>query len=71
MSPQTAKPRAWRGLLIRAALLFAVLIALGSWQIQRKTWKEGVIAALNERLAAPPLMLPAPSAWPSLDAGKR
>ena len=67
MSPQTAKPRGWRGLLIPAALLFAVLIALGSWQIQRKTWKEGVIAALNERLAAPPLALPAPSAWPSLD----
>jgi surfeit locus 1 family protein len=64
LSPQTGKPRAWRGLLIPAALLFAVLIALGSWQIQRKTWKEGVIAALNERLAAPPLVLPA---WPSLD----
>lgn len=67
MSPQTAKPRAWRGLLIPAALLFAVLIALGSWQIQRRTWKEGVIAALNERLAALPSVLPAPSVWPSLD----
>jgi surfeit locus 1 family protein len=66
LSPQAAKPRAWRGLLIPAAFLFAVLIALGSWQIQRKTWKEGVIAALNDRLAAPPLVLPAPSAWPSL-----
>jgi len=67
LSPQAAKPRAWRGLLIPAALLFAVLIALGSWQIQRKTWKEGVIAALNERLAALPSVLPAPSVWPSLD----
>ena len=39
----------------------------GSWQIQRKAWKEGLIATLNERLAAPPSALPAPSAWPSLD----
>jgi surfeit locus 1 family protein len=59
--------RPWRGLLIPVVLLFAVLVGLGSWQIQRKTWKEGLIAALNERLAAPPSALPAPSAWPSLD----
>jgi surfeit locus 1 family protein len=67
LSLRAARPRAWRGLLIPAALLFAVLIGLGSWQIQRKAWKEGLIATLNERLATPPSALPAPSAWPSLD----
>ncbi len=50
-----------------ALLAFAALIALGTWQIERKTWKEGLIASLTERLAAPPETLPAPASWPGLD----
>ena len=61
------KRRSWLGLLIPALLAFAVLVALGTWQIERKAWKEGLIAVLTERLAAPPSALPAPSTWPSLD----
>jgi surfeit locus 1 family protein len=61
------KPRSWLGLLLPAVLAFAALIALGTWQLQRKTWKEGLIAALTERLAAPPAGLPAAAAWPRLD----
>lgn len=59
--------RTWLGLLVPAALLFAALIALGTWQLQRKAWKEQLIATLTERLAAPPAPLPAPSKWPTLD----
>jgi len=59
--------RSWLGLLVPALLAFAVLIALGTWQIQRKAWKEGLIALLTERLAAPPQALPAANAWPQLD----
>ncbi len=59
--------RTWLGLLIPAVLLFAALVALGTWQLQRKTWKEQLIATLAERLAAPPAALPAPSAWPRLE----
>ena len=59
--------RSWRGLLIPAALAFAVLVALGTWQLERKAWKEELIAALTERLAAPPSALPATGAWRSLD----
>jgi len=63
-----AKPRrTWVGLLIPAALAFIVLIGLGTWQIQRKAWKEGLIAALDAQLAAPPMALPAPATWPNLD----
>jgi surfeit locus 1 family protein len=66
--PATSKkPRSWLGLLVPALLAFAVLVALGTWQIERKAWKEGLIAALTERLAAPPTALPAPRTWPSLD----
>ena len=57
----------WFGLLIPALLLLAALIALGTWQLQRKAWKEHLIATLTERLAAPPSALPASTAWPRLD----
>ena len=50
--------RTWRSLLIPALLMFAVLIGLGTWQLQRKAWKEGLIAALTAQLAAPPIALP-------------
>ena len=42
-----------------ALLAFAVLIGLGTWQIQRKAWKEGLIATLTARVAQPPQALPA------------
>ena len=54
------------GLFIPAAVVFALLIALGTWQLQRKTWKEELISTLNERLAAPPAALPAAATWPTL-----
>jgi surfeit locus 1 family protein len=59
--------RTWLGLLVPALLLFAALVALGTWQLARKAWKEDLIATLGERLAAPPSALPAPSTWPRLD----
>ena len=37
----------------------AVLISLGVWQMQRLAWKEGVLAEINTRIAAPPVALPA------------
>jgi surfeit locus 1 family protein len=48
---------------------FAVLIALGVWQLERKTWKEDLIAAMTARLAAAPQALPAPETWPQLAPG--
>ncbi len=50
-----------RGLVIpsvAAAVAFAVLIGLGTWQVERKTWKENLIATVTERFAAPPSALP-------------
>jgi len=60
-------PRTWRGLLVPAVLAFAALIGLGCWQIERKAWKEGLIATLTERLAAPPQVLPPVGAWARLE----
>jgi surfeit locus 1 family protein len=67
MSADPRRRRSWRGLLIPALLAFVVLIGLGTWQLQRKTWKEGLIATLDARLAAQPVALSAPATWPSLD----
>jgi surfeit locus 1 family protein len=33
----------------------AVLLGLGTWQLERRAWKEGLIAERAERLALPPL----------------
>jgi surfeit locus 1 family protein len=59
-----------RGLVvpsIAAACAFAVLVGLGTWQVQRKAWKEGLIATVSERFAAPPAALPQPAEWARLD----
>ena len=66
----SAQPRRLRtliSLLVPAAIAFAVLIALGTWQLQRKAWKEALITTLNERLAVSPEPLPAAASWPTID----
>ena len=70
MSAPAQRRRSWVGLLIPAVIAFIVLIGLGTWQIQRKAWKEGLIAALDAQLAAPPIALPAPATWAGLDRAK-
>ena len=55
----------WQSLLALAA--FVTLIALGTWQLERKAWKEGLIGALAERVNAQPVPLPPPERWAMLD----
>ena len=62
---------AGRGILIPAAATLsglAVLLGLGTWQMERKAWKEKLIATLTQRAAAPPVALPPPDQWSSLTA---
>ena len=66
----TAEGPARHGLVapsIAAACAFAVLIGLGTWQVKRLAWKEGLIATVTARLAAPPMQLPQPADWARLD----
>jgi len=60
----------WVSLLIPVVLAFIALIGLGTWQIQRKAWKEGLIAALDAQLATPPIALPPAAAWSALDRSR-
>lgn len=59
--------RSWLGAALPALFAFIVLIGLGTWQVQRKAWKEALIASLTERLDAPPRSLPAARDWPRFD----
>lgn len=49
------------GLVALAA--FLVLLGLGTWQIERKAWKENLIATLASRLGSEPGELPPPGYW--------
>src|SRR5690606_3332260 len=40
-----------------AGIVFAILIALGTWQVQRLHWKEGLIATIEARIHAKPVAL--------------
>ena len=58
-----------RGLFVPSLatlIAFAILFALGTWQLQRKAWKEELIGTLMRRLTAAPVVLPPPAQWASL-----
>ena len=48
------------------AAAFAALVALGVWQLERKAWKENLIATLAERMSAKPSPLLPRAEWSSL-----
>lgn len=37
----------------------AILLSLGTWQVKRLAWKEGILSEINTEIAAPPIPLPA------------
>jgi surfeit locus 1 family protein len=54
--PVSAHTRRGPGVLVSVLALaaFAVLIALGTWQVERLQWKEGLLSAIDERSHAAP-----------------
>jgi len=54
--------RAWQRLVLPSFLalpVLALLLGLGSWQVQRLAWKNGLLAELAAAQAAPPIPAPA------------
>lgn len=52
---------------LAAALALAVLVALGTWQLDRLAWKEALIERVETRTRLPPVSLPPEAVWPALD----
>lgn len=53
----TLRRSGFLGSAIATMVAFAMLMALGTWQMQRKAWKEGLLAQIAERTHAPPVPL--------------
>lgn len=69
MSEPARKARV-AGFALFTLLLTAVFVALGIWQLQRRTAKHELIAALTERLAASPTALPPSAQWTALNPAR-
>ena len=72
-SEQTRPPRGAIALsLIAVVCLFAFsgLIALGTWQLQRLSWKLDLIERVESRIHAPAVPAPASSGWPQVSAAR-
>jgi surfeit locus 1 family protein len=54
------------GATVFTAICLAILIGLGVWQLERKAWKENLIATVNARISEPPQALPSAASWPQL-----
>lgn len=68
MPTRTEAPgRSFALLSICVALALAVLLGLGTWQIQRLQWKNDLIARVEARVKLPPAPLTSPSDWAGLD----
>jgi surfeit locus 1 family protein len=61
---RAARPRL--GLTVLSLAAFAVLIALGVWQVERRAWKLALIERVEQRVHAPAQPAPSPSAWSTI-----
>ena len=50
-----------------ALIAFAILIALGTWQLQRLAWKQDLLQKIDTRMHAAPAPLPGEAEWATLD----
>ena len=67
----TATPARRRGLVIPAIFILvvtAMLAGLGTWQVERLQWKQGLIAELDRKLGGAVTHLPPRERWTQLNA---
>ena len=59
-----------RGAIVTGLLLatIALLIGLGVWQLERRTWKLALIAQTERKLRQPPVAAPGPDRWTGIGA---
>ncbi|WP_158668288.1 SURF1 family protein [Bradyrhizobium guangdongense] len=59
-------PSLW--LTVLSLIAFAILVALGVWQIERRAWKLALIDRVEQRVHAPARPVPSPASWPAISA---
>lgn len=59
-------PFAWFAVLSLVAI--PILVALGVWQVERRTWKLALIDRVEQRVHAAPVAPPPPASWPAISA---
>lgn len=67
------RPRSLATLVLLALpglAILAGLIALGLWQVHRRTWKHALIATVEQRVHADPVAPPGPAEWPMVNADR-
>ncbi len=66
----TSSSQTWRSWLPAIVCLAGVvgLVALGVWQLERRTWKLALIDRVEHRVHASPQPMPAAAAWPAISA---
>jgi surfeit locus 1 family protein len=71
MRDQARRARPAGVLLVIAVVVLsgvAGLLALGTWQLQRRAWKVELIERVDQRLHAAPVAAPGPSDWQTIHA---
>ncbi len=71
MTAGGGKPRAAGTLLLLVCLGLAAcagFVALGTWQVHRRSWKLALIERVDQRIHAPPAAPPGPADWPAVSA---
>jgi surfeit locus 1 family protein len=68
MNDVTARRRSITGFGIATLIIVATLLSLGFWQLQRRSEKHALIAALDARIAEAPVALPPSDRWPAMSA---
>jgi surfeit locus 1 family protein len=76
LSKPVGRSTAFFSLLVLLSVIgVAGFTALGVWQLERRTWKLGLIDQVEQRVHAAPVPIPAPDVWPRInttdDAYKR
>jgi len=54
--------------VLLALFFFGSFCALGTWQVERRSWKLELIARVDTRVHAPPVAAPGPAQWPTVTA---
>ena len=57
-------------LAVAAFGVFAGLVALGTWQVERRAWKHDLIARVERRVLAAAVAAPGPDEWPQISASR-